>query len=225
MPRRTRFSLQLLTHAAIHRFNEIVGAPGASVRAEAARVPAGWRDRFDLFQREALLHQIANAVSDDRHHVPVFDHVELIADAAVARNDQRALLAGHDRPGGNGRIDELLQGRDFTLNAAALRDIDYGESRRIQDVAGHDNIGAAKENHRIAIRVRRRLMEDFNALAVEVHILARLIEGFRWPGGSRKWRRLPAGAADSFQDLFGGKDRRSASQEIRGNAGPTTLSE
>src|SRR5215475_10290379 len=111
MPRRTRFSWQLLTQAAINRFNEIVGAPGASVRAVAAGVTPGWRGSFDLFQREALFHQIANAVTDDRHHVPVFDHVELIADAAVARNDQRALLTGHDRPGWNGRIDKLLQGR------------------------------------------------------------------------------------------------------------------
>jgi hypothetical protein len=40
-----------------------------------------------LFQREALFHQIADAVADDCHHVAVFNDVELIAEAAMARND------------------------------------------------------------------------------------------------------------------------------------------
>ncbi len=96
-------------------------------------------------------------------------------------NDQRALLAGYDRHGRNGGIDQLLQRCDFAMNAAALRDIDHRESRRVKDIAGHDHIGTAKEDDRIAIGVRGRLMEDFNTLAVEVHVFPRLVERFRWP--------------------------------------------
>src|SRR5580704_3322639 len=111
--RRRRLSLQLLTDgaltaAAINRFDEIVGSPGTTVRPVPARIASGRRSGFDLFQRKTLFYQIANAVADDRHHIAIFDDVELIADAAVAWNDQGALLAGYDRPGRNGRSNQLL---------------------------------------------------------------------------------------------------------------------
>ena len=92
----------------------------------------------------------------------------------------------YDRHRRNGRIHQLLQGRDFAIDAAALRDIDHREPPRVKDIAGHHHIGTAKEDNRIAIGVRRRLMEHFNALAVEVHVFPRLIERFRWPRVNRK---------------------------------------
>ncbi len=80
---------------------------------------------------------------------------------------------------------------DFAMNAAALRDIDDGETRGVEDIAGHDDVGAAEEDNGIAVGMRRRLMEDFNALAVEVHVFPRLIEGFRWPRAA-EWEDFAA---------------------------------
>ena len=127
----------------------------------------------------------------------------------MAWNDQRPLLAGYDRHGWNGRVHQLLQRSNFALDASALRDIDYRETPGIKNITRHNNIGPPKKHNRIAICVRSRLMEDFNTLAVELHVFPRLIKRFRWSRANRKWRELPAGSAHSSQDLFDGKDGRS----------------
>jgi len=83
-------------------------------------------------------------------------------------------------------VDRLVVGADTAgaLVVAAL--IVVLSLTHVINVAGNDNIGPAKENHRIAIRVRGRLVEDFNALAVKVHVLPGLIERFGGPRGDRK---------------------------------------
>ncbi len=85
---------------------------------------------------------------------------------------------GHGR---NGRIHQFLQGCDFALNGSAFGDVDYREPPGVKDIAGHDDIGTTKEDYRIAIGMRGGLMEDFNALAVEVHVFPRLVERFGGP--------------------------------------------
>ena len=89
---------------------------------------------------------------------------------------------GHGR---NGRIHQLLQGCDFALNGSALGDVDHRERPCVKDIAGHDDIGTPKEDNGIAIGVRGRLMEDFNALAIEVHVFPRLVERFGGPRVNR----------------------------------------
>src|SRR5262245_39948577 len=42
---------------------------------------------FDLLQRHALLDQVLYPIANNRDHVPVFDNVRLVCEAAMARND------------------------------------------------------------------------------------------------------------------------------------------
>src|SRR5207248_10130305 len=93
----------------------------------------------------------------------------------------------------------------------------------IEDIAGEYDVGTAEEDNSIAIGMRRRLMKDFNTLAVEVHVFPRLIEGFRRPGGNRKRRRLPARPTHSGQDLFDRKYRRASSEKIGADTGSAAL--
>src|SRR5580658_4070812 len=94
------------THAdgPVNGFDEIVRGPGAGVGSVAVHVSPGRRGCLYLLQREPLFHQVADAVPDDGHHVAVIHHVELIAEPAVARNDQRAFFARNDRHRRNSRI-------------------------------------------------------------------------------------------------------------------------
>ena len=97
--------------------------------------------------------------------------------------------------------------------------------RGIQNVAGNDDIGTAKEHHRVSVRVRRRLMQDFNALTVEVHVLSRLLKSFGWNGGSGKWRDLARRRAHSSQYFFERQNRRAEAEEVRTHTGSSTLQE
>ena len=79
----------------------------------------------------------------------------------------------------------------------------------VENVAGNDDVRAAKEDEGVAVGVRRRLIEHLNAIAIEIQRPdPRAREGFRRPA-SRRERRLVAGA-HSGEHVFMRHDARGA---------------
>src|SRR5262249_44813709 len=103
-------------------------------------------------------------------------------------------------------------------DAAAPRDVDHRETIRVEDVAGDDHVRSAEEDDDVAVAVGRRLVQDFDALAVEIHVLAAFVERFSRPRADAETHGLAAGRADALQHLLGGKNRGDASEEIAGQA-------
>src|SRR5262249_2732565 len=146
----------------------------------------------------------------DRHHIAVFHDLCLFGDPAVAWNHFRATLLprqGHDS---NGEIQEAVQGIDFSLNAAALLNVDDRKARHVEDIAGYHHVRAAKQYHAVAIAVGRRLTHDLNRLAVEKYVLLPPGVGLSRPRGARQWRRLAGWSAPARQHRFRGDDRGGA---------------
>src|SRR5262249_29843878 len=112
---------------------------------------------------------------------------------------------------------------DLTLNAASPRDVDHGETCGVKNIAGNDDIRAAEEHDRIAVRVCGRLMQDLNTFAVEVHVFSGLLKSFRRQPGYRKWRCLAVWSAHPGQHLFVRQNRSCASEEIRTYTRSATL--
>jgi hypothetical protein len=64
---------------------------------------------------------LAHAVADDGCHVAVLDHIRLIADPAVARNDPSAALLIEL---GDRDVDDMVQDVQHPLHRAALRAVE-----------------------------------------------------------------------------------------------------
>src|SRR5262245_1739849 len=121
----------------------------------------------------------------------------------MARDHQRPGLSGNKRNGGNRQLDEAVQGVDLALNAATTSDVDEREPRRVQDVAGNDDVGSSKKDDAVAVRVRGGLVQDLDALVVQVHVFPALWKRLGWPRSRRKRGLLPGRRAHSSQDFLG----------------------
>src|SRR5206468_7754659 len=108
----TTFSRLLLREAPVYSLDEAIRCPGAAGVAVASHVPLRRLGGLYFGERSSCLDQIADAVSNDRHHVPILDDVVLIAEATVPGDDDRAGLTGHHRLRGYGRLDETMELRE-----------------------------------------------------------------------------------------------------------------
>src|SRR6266404_6945936 len=172
--------LMFLAEASIHRLYEHIRRPGARVRAISRIVVPGRMGGFHLLQRHTFLNHILNAVANNDHHFLVVDDVGLIAQPSMTRNHVRAafLLLGGNRD----LVDKAIQRVDDSLDAATLFQVDGGIARRRENIARAYDIGAAKKNEAVSIRMRRGLMKDLNRIAVKEKVLLICRECVGWPG-------------------------------------------
>ena len=160
---------------------------------------AGWAALTSV-ERSSRLDQIADPIADDRHHVTVLDDVVLIAETTVPGDDDGAGLAGHDRHRGHGQIDEAVERRDLALDASAAFDVDDGKLPRVEHVAGDHDIGSSEEREDVAVGVRGGLVQHLDRLAVQVHVLARIVKHLGRPPARRGRGHVP-------QHALGREDR------------------
>src|SRR5262245_6228456 len=130
----------LSSEALVDRFDEHLRRPRSGVRSVSPRVSSYRRRCLNLFERLPFRDQIADSIADDRHHVPVLDDVELIADAAMAGNYKGPGLPGNERNRWNRQLDEAVQSIDLALNAPASLDVDEREARGVENIAGNDDV-------------------------------------------------------------------------------------
>src|SRR5262249_12462029 len=131
------------------------------------------------------------AVWDGRQEVGMRDDVELIAEATVPGNHDRAGLARHDGYRGYSQFDETIERSDLALDTAAAFDVDDGKLLRIEYVAGNDHIGPPEEREDVAIGVRCILTQYFDRLAVQVHVFPRIVKHLSRPPAGRRLRHVP----------------------------------
>ena len=133
----------------------------------------------DLGQRLALLDQCRHTIANDGHHVAVVGDIDLIADPAPRRNHDGPSSRQSNGTDGIASATSRFSASMVALNAAAAGQIDDRKPCRVEHFTSHDDIGTTEEHHRVAIGVRRRLREDLDAFAVEVHDLPALEERLR----------------------------------------------
>src|SRR6266849_7615874 len=83
----------------------------------------------------------SDTIAYDRQHVPVFGYLVFVAQAPASRDDQRAAFA---LVLVNGLVQNVVQGRNLPLHAAAILYVTERISRCGQDIASDDNVGAAE---------------------------------------------------------------------------------
>src|SRR4030095_5774156 len=142
-PPPARMPLRAPRQASIHALDEHVRRRWAGRRAIARVVIERRARRFDLLERHLLRDHRLDAIADDRDHVAVFDYVELVTDASVPGDDERAPLFVMRR---NREVQYLVQTVDDALDAAALLHIDDRIAVGPHDVAGGDDVGLAGEH-------------------------------------------------------------------------------
>ena len=142
---------------------------------EAGVVSRRRRRRLDLVERHALPDRILHAVADDRHHVSIFDDVELIAQVAVPGHDVGP--PSFDNNGTDGIASSTSRFRASIspwMPPPRATSIDR-KPGHIEDVAGGDHIGSAEVHNRVTVGVSRLQMQDLDALAVEIHVFPLLV--------------------------------------------------
>src|SRR2546426_12015564 len=103
--------------AAVNRFHEHIGRPGAGIGAVTRIVIGRWPGRFDLCQRGALIDQGPNAIPDDHHHVAVLQDLMLIGQVTVGRDNRGSTLSFVLIAG---KAQDVIQRLDLALHAAAV---------------------------------------------------------------------------------------------------------
>ena len=105
----------------------------------------------------------------------------------------------------NGCEWDRVQTFEYAIDAAARIDIDDGKRVHVEEIAGRDDVGAAKEHEAIAVGGRVRHMDDLHAFLVEkcAHLVFGREERLRIsrkkrrrsyiPPGLRKWDRSVSG--------------------------------
>src|SRR5262245_37862694 len=107
----------LLTEALVCGLDKHIRCPWAGLAAVSV-VPALRRfGRFHLFERQAIIDTILNAVPDDREHVSIKCNVREVADTSMTRNDHRASLTFEIQ---QARLEYQVQAIDDPLKTAAL---------------------------------------------------------------------------------------------------------
>src|SRR5262249_40824081 len=105
---------------------------------------------LDVGERSSSLDQIADPVAHDRHHVPIVDDVQLIAEPAVSWYDDRARFARDNRSRWNREVDETVERRELALHPAAALGVDHGKLSRVEHIARHDDIRSSEEREDVA---------------------------------------------------------------------------
>ena len=106
---------------------------------------------------------------DDRDHVLVFHQLGVVGNVSVAGHEQRPPRFQDQGHRGNRDLQQVVERRQFALDAAAPGRIDHRELVQVQDVAGGNHVGAAKMHHAVAVGVGAGLAHDDNAVVVDVH--------------------------------------------------------
>ena len=137
---------------------------------------------FHLSQRPPFLDRGFDAIADDRQHVTVLEDVVLVAHAAVPRHDIGAtflVVARHHQ------VQHAVEARDDARHRTSARTLDDGIPRRVEEVPGRDDVGAAEVDEAVAVAVRCRHVGDDNRLVVEEHPALRQRVGGIRPCDSR----------------------------------------
>src|SRR5579871_7021915 len=130
-----------LRQASVHGFDELIGFDEAIGCYVFGVVIARGARGFDLLDRHLSLDYVLDAVAHDDHHVPEFHDVGFVAHPAVARDDVGAAFL---RVTGHREIEDVIQRGDLSLHATAVIDIEERVAAGCEDVAGGDDVGAAK---------------------------------------------------------------------------------
>ena len=85
----------------------------------------------------------------------------------------------------DGQIHQAVQRIELALDGAAALGVDDRPAGRVDDVARRNHIAAAEEHDGVAVGVRRRLVNDLNAFAVQVHRVQPVGERLRRPERER----------------------------------------
>src|SRR3984957_11650224 len=183
----------------INGTNEVAGGSRTILGAPTGVVILRETGGLNLFERHALFDGVLNAVAYNRDHIAVLHCVELVADAAVARNNIRSafLFVLGDRD-----IDDVVQSIDLALNTAAAFHVDERIAIGIEDVAGGYHVGAPKDNQAIAIGMRRGLPANFHRLLVKEDFLLTGYIGVSRPAPRRRRSLLAGRSAQPVQDIF-----------------------
>ena len=83
----------------------------------------------------------------------------------MAWNDQRATLSFVQE---NGPVEDIIQGFDLALNAAAVFDVDKRKLNRVEDITRGDNIGLPELNNAVAIGDRVRFAKNLDRVPVVI---------------------------------------------------------
>ena len=83
-----------------------------------------------------------------------------------------------------------------------FRQVDHRISRRVEDIAGRNDVRATEEHNSIAVGVRRGQPDKLDSLTVERQIQLRRGECHRRPGAHWRRRRLAGGRAHAVEDRF-----------------------
>src|SRR5437867_6969466 len=168
-------------------FDKHVRCPGAASRSVQWIVISRGSGSLHLLQSHSLFDHVLNPVANDNRHFAIINHVAHVAETSVSGNDQSASLLTVNR---YDQVNNLVQPVNDALNAAARGQVDDGVAGCRENIAGTDHIRAAEENNGVAIGMRGRQMENFDALAVKKQLLFVAEESTRRPGIGR--RRGPA---------------------------------
>ncbi len=158
----------VVREAPIHRFDKTIRGNKAVGRYILGVIVARWLGGFHLIERHVFLDHVPNTISNNHHHVAKFDNIGVVADSPVARHDVGAAFL---RFGGNRELQDMIQGQNFSLHAAAAFDVEEGISIGSENIAGADYVRASKQNQAVTVGVRVRLVINDDGFAVEVQVL------------------------------------------------------
>src|SRR3989442_11437835 len=127
-----------------------------------------------------------------------------VAEPAVAWNDVGAAFL---LMFGDGNMDDPVQGINDSIDGATRLYIKIRISRGNEDIARADDIGFPEKDDAVAIRVRRRYMDDLDRLVVEVKLFLRREIRVRRPCPAGRGRLLAGRRAHSVEDIDMGDDR------------------
>src|SRR6266850_1907056 len=216
------FFLPFLLKTAVNSLDKSIGRPGAGSGTKPRIVVQRWFRRFHLLQRHTLVRHLFNAIANDRDHVPVVPEVRGITDAPVTGNEHRAAFGSEF---GNSEIEKVVQPIQNALNGPAFFNIDHWVSVVRKNVTRSDNVGAAEINHRVAVALSRRGIDEQDTLAIEEIaelVLRQMIDVGRQRQirNRRLYSRYPAQHCLMSKDC--GTRRGITTHIAAGNGGPRT---
>src|SRR5690348_1266362 len=114
----------------------------------------------------------------------------------------------HQRPaflqiGGDGYLNNTIESRNHALNISAPLHVDDRVAIGHEDIAGADHVRAPKEDHGIAVGMRRRLVNHSDSLTVEEKYSLGSREGVCGPSALRR-RVFSARLAHSVKNRLKG---------------------
>ena len=110
------------------------------------------------------MHQVRDAIPDDLHHVAIVSDIACIHEATVAGNYHRPALRPKFR---DRQVEDKIQSREQALIRAALRRVDHRIPKSDSEYRPRQSRRRAEVHHAVAIRVRIRLIQHFDAFTIE----------------------------------------------------------